>query len=103
MQQNTLSTHHSLWLNNSKTYIMTITGTIQLLQKQILRLINFMSPRESTEELFTSHQIPDMYKVYIYELFKFCLKVEAEEITANPLNKLFVGKDNDTRGSRLGF
>ena len=39
-----------------------------------------MSPRESTEELFTSDQIPNIYEIYIDELIKFCLKVARKEL-----------------------
>ena len=33
---------------------------------------------------------------------KFCLKVANKEFTLNSLNELFVGNNNDTRGSSLG-
>ena len=73
---------------------------IHLIQKRILRLINCMSPRESTEELFTSDQIPNIYEIYIDELIKFCLNVARKE---GKLSEIFVGNNNDTRGSSLGF
>ena len=34
-----------------------------------------MSPGESTEELYTSHQISNIYEIYIDEQIKFCLIV----------------------------
>ena len=66
--------------------------SIHLIQKRNLRLINFMSPRESTEELFTRHRIPKIYEICMGELIKFCLKVLRKELTVNSLNELSVGK-----------
>ena len=76
---------------------------IHLLQKRFLRLNNFLSPKESTDELSFSHQIPNSYQIYFDELIKFDLKVAMKEFMVNSLKKLFVGNNNDTRVSSLGF
>ena len=59
--------------------------TTYLLQKQILSVIKFMSPIDSTEKLFISNQNPIIYKIWINEFIEFCLKVARKEFMVSSL------------------
>ena len=59
--------------------------TTYSLQKQILSVINFMSPIDSTEKLFISNQNPIIYEIWINKFIEFCLKVARKEFMVSSL------------------
>ena len=63
---------------------------ILVVQKKIMRTINFRPRQFTTHDLFFDNKVLTVHELHIYELLKFMLRSHRNEICSEFLNNLFV-------------
>ena len=98
--KNVLMTYYKAYIQPTISYCLLIYGSTSAhalapifnMQKKILRIINFKSPRDSSLPLFRSCNVLNVYDLYLVELSKFTLFSINGMFSNDYLNRLFVTK-----------